>query len=102
MQWEALTALGSMLSALVIAVSAFLGVRELRELQRATQFDGTERLLNEFYGEDQRELIFTFLHTNWPVLSDVIGIVRDAENNRLRYDKTEFLYNEGQRYARSR
>ncbi|MBV8223266.1 MAG: hypothetical protein JO293_07880 [Candidatus Eremiobacteraeota bacterium] len=46
--WSAVAAIGSILSAAVIAVSAILALRQVRQLQRATQLDGTMRVFAQF------------------------------------------------------
>lgn len=48
MEWGALAAIGSLLSALVIAVSAIFALRQVNQLQRATQLDGTMRIFAQF------------------------------------------------------
>jgi hypothetical protein len=48
MTWEAIAALGSLLSALVIAVSATFALRQVNQLRRAAQLDGTLRIFAEF------------------------------------------------------
>ena len=48
MFWAALAAIGSVLSAGIIAVSAVLALRHVRQLQRATQLDGTLRVFAQF------------------------------------------------------
>ena len=47
MNWEALTATGTVLTAVIIAASALLGMQQLRELRRTALFDGTKRILDE-------------------------------------------------------
>jgi len=48
MEWGAIAAVGSVLSAVVIAVSAALALRQVNQLQRATQLDGTLRVFAQF------------------------------------------------------
>jgi hypothetical protein len=46
--WEALAAIGSILSVVVIAISAVFALRQVDQLQRAAQLDGTMRIFAEF------------------------------------------------------
>lgn len=46
--WEAVTAIGTLFSGLVIAVTVVLGLRQLFQLRRATQLDGTMRIYAAF------------------------------------------------------
>jgi hypothetical protein len=48
MNWAAVAAIGRILSAAVIAVSALFALRQVRQLQRATQLDGTMRVFAQF------------------------------------------------------
>jgi hypothetical protein len=48
MSWESLAAIGTLLSALVIAVSATFALRQVNQLRRATQLDGTMRIFAQF------------------------------------------------------
>jgi hypothetical protein len=48
MSWEAVAALGTLLSAIIIAVSATCALRQVNQLCRATQLDGTMRVFAEF------------------------------------------------------
>jgi len=48
MNWESLAAVGTLLSALVIAVSATFALRQFNQLRRATQLDGTMRIFAQF------------------------------------------------------
>lgn len=48
MDWAAVAAIGSIFSAVVIAVSALFALRQVRQLQRATQLDGTMRVFAQF------------------------------------------------------
>jgi hypothetical protein len=48
MEWGAIAAIGSLLSAVVIAISAIFALRQVNQLQRATQLDGTMRVFAEF------------------------------------------------------
>jgi len=48
MSWEALAAVGTLLSALIIAVSATFALRQVNQLRRATQLDGTMRVFADF------------------------------------------------------
>ncbi|MBV8171152.1 MAG: hypothetical protein JO219_04380 [Candidatus Eremiobacteraeota bacterium] len=52
MDWSAVAAVGSILSALVIAVSATFALRQVNQLQRATQLDGTMRVFAQFSDPD--------------------------------------------------
>ncbi len=47
MTWEAVTAISTAASALVIMITAIVGVHQLRHLRRATQLDGIMRLVEE-------------------------------------------------------
>jgi hypothetical protein len=46
--WEAITAIGSLLTVVVIAVSAIFALRNVTQLRRAAQLDGTMRIFAEF------------------------------------------------------
>jgi hypothetical protein len=48
MTWEAVSALGTVLTVVVIAVSAIFALRHVTQLRRATQLDGTMRIFAEF------------------------------------------------------
>ena len=48
MDWGAIAAIGTLLSAAVIAVSATFALRQVNQLQRATQLDGTMRVFAQF------------------------------------------------------
>jgi hypothetical protein len=73
--WEALTALGSLLSAVIIAVTVVLAAKQLRamnaqagatveqlhELRRATQFDAARTVLTDF-ASPQFSAAYRFVH----------------------------------------
>src|SRR5262252_5449991 len=48
MNWEALSAIASILTVMVFAVSAFFALRHVTQLQRAAQLDGTMRIFTQF------------------------------------------------------
>lgn len=48
MTWEAVTAIAALLSAGVIAVSAVFALRQVKQLSRAAQLDGTMRIFAHF------------------------------------------------------
>ena len=48
MNWTAIAAIGSLLSAAIIGISAVLALRHVKQLQRATQLDGTLRVFAQF------------------------------------------------------
>jgi hypothetical protein len=48
MTWEAISALGTVLTVVVRAVSAIFALRHVTQLRRATQLDGTMRIFAEF------------------------------------------------------
>jgi hypothetical protein len=48
MIWEALVAIATLLTVIVIGVSAYFALRQFRQLQRAAQLDGTMRIFAEF------------------------------------------------------
>jgi hypothetical protein len=48
MSWEELTALGTVASALIIAATVVLGLRQVSQLRRATQLDGSMRIYGMF------------------------------------------------------
>lgn len=48
MSWEALTAIGTLISAAVIAISVSLALRQVNQLRRTTQLDGTMRIFAQF------------------------------------------------------
>lgn len=47
MNWEAITALATAFTGVVILVTVLVGVRQLRQLQRATQLEGMMKLLED-------------------------------------------------------
>lgn len=62
MTWEALTAIATAFTGLVIAATVVVGARQLRltrdtldELRRATQLEGTMRILDDLMGPEFRE-----------------------------------------------
>jgi hypothetical protein len=46
--WDALTAIGSIVSAAVLLIGGAVAVYQLGETRRAAQFDGTQRVLDKF------------------------------------------------------
>jgi hypothetical protein len=48
MNWEALAAIASLLSTVIIAVSALFALRQVNQLRRAAQLDGTMRIFAHF------------------------------------------------------
>lgn len=52
--WEAVTAIASTSSAVVIALSAFAAVRQMRDAQRGQAFEGTETLLERWESPEMR------------------------------------------------
>jgi hypothetical protein len=54
MNWESLAALGTILSAVIIAVSAAFALRQVNQLRRATQLDGTMRIFAQFTLPERR------------------------------------------------
>lgn len=54
MSWEAITAIGTLVTALIIAITAVIGVRQLTELRRATMFDGTKRVVDQMRTPEMR------------------------------------------------
>ena len=54
MGWEAITAVGTLVTALVIAITAVVGIRQLAELRRATMFDGTNRIVEQMRTPEMR------------------------------------------------
>jgi len=52
MNWEALAAIGSILSAVVIAVSAVNALHQVNQLRRAAQLDGSMRIFAEFISQE--------------------------------------------------
>ncbi|MBV8669107.1 MAG: hypothetical protein JOZ28_07835 [Candidatus Eremiobacteraeota bacterium] len=70
MNWESLAAIGTLLSALVIAVSATFALRQVNQLRRATQLDGTMRIFAQFSDP-------SFIHARNFVLSDLQDRMED-------------------------
>src|ERR1700737_2141143 len=70
MNWEALIATGSILSAIVIAASAALALRQVNQLRRATQLDGTMRIFAQFTDP-------AFIEARNFVLADLEGKLKD-------------------------
>ncbi|MBV8639245.1 MAG: hypothetical protein JO322_14295 [Candidatus Eremiobacteraeota bacterium] len=70
MNWEALTAIGTLLSAVVIAASAILALRQVTQLRRAAQLDGTMRIFAQFSDPD-------FIAARNFVLSDLQHKLKD-------------------------
>ena len=54
MNWEAITAVASIASAVVIALSAFAAIRQMRNAQRGQTFEGTEILLQRWESTEMR------------------------------------------------
>jgi hypothetical protein len=52
MSWEALAAIGSLASTVVIAISAIFALRQVDQLRRAAQLDGTMRVFAQFSDPD--------------------------------------------------
>jgi hypothetical protein len=48
MPWEALTAIGTAFTGVIIAVTVVLGLRQLNHLRRSTQLDGLMRVFDAF------------------------------------------------------
>jgi hypothetical protein len=48
MTWEAIAAIGGLLSVVVIALSAIFALRQVNQLRRAAQLDGTMRVFAQF------------------------------------------------------
>jgi|ERR1700694_118409 len=48
MSWEALTAVGTLVSAAVIAISVIFALRQVNQLRRTAQLDGTMRIFAQF------------------------------------------------------
>lgn len=48
MNWDALTAIGSIVSAGVLLIGGAVAVYQLRETRRAAQFDATQRIVDRF------------------------------------------------------
>lgn len=55
MNWEAVTAIGTVFTGLVILVTVILGRRQLDQLRRATQLEGTIAVFAELDGPAQSE-----------------------------------------------
>lgn len=59
MDWNALTAIGSIVSAGVLVVGGAVAIYQLRETRRAAQFDSTQRIVDRFLDpEFNRALLF--------------------------------------------
>ncbi len=70
--FNALTAIGSIVSAAVLLIGGAVAVYQLRETRRAAQFDGTQRILDRFLERDfNRALRF--------VINDLPGRLREPE-----------------------
>ena len=70
--FNALTAIGSIVSAAVLLIGGAVAVYQLRETRRAAQFDGTQRILDRFLERDfNRALRF--------VINDLPERMRDPE-----------------------
>jgi hypothetical protein len=50
--WDALTAIGSIVSAGVLLVGGAVAVYQLRETRRAAQFDSTQRMVDRLLDRD--------------------------------------------------
>jgi len=57
MNWIAFTGLATAFTGIAILVTVFIGIRQLRHLQTATQLDGTLRLLEDLYAPKLLESI---------------------------------------------
>jgi len=53
--WEAVTAVATAATALIIAFTALVGAREVNHLRRATQLDGTLRIFDELSAPEVRQ-----------------------------------------------
>jgi hypothetical protein len=70
--FNALTATGSIISAAVLLIGGAVAIYQLRETRRAAQFDGTQRILDRFLERDfNRALRF--------VINDLPQRMRDPE-----------------------
>ncbi len=70
--WDALTAIGSIVSAGVLLVGGAIAVYQLRETRRAAQFDATQRVVDRLFERDfNRALRF--------VINDLPNRMRDPE-----------------------
>jgi hypothetical protein len=70
--FNALTAIGSIISAAVLLIGGAVAIYQLRETRRAAQFDGTQRILDRFLERDfNRALRF--------VINDLPERMRDPE-----------------------
>jgi hypothetical protein len=56
MSWEALTAIATLVTAAVIAITAVIGVRQLAELRRATMFEGAKRITDQWNAIESRKV----------------------------------------------
>jgi hypothetical protein len=67
MHWDAIAAIGGLLSVVVIALSAIFALRQVNQLRRAAQLDGTMRVFAQFSDPDfiaARNFVFTHLAEN--------------------------------------
>jgi hypothetical protein len=65
--WNAVTAIGTVLTAAVVAVTAIFGFDQLRQLRRATQLDGAMRILSDLNSPsylEARQFVATELQTS--------------------------------------
>jgi hypothetical protein len=63
--WEAITAVSTAVTALVIGATAVVGYRQLKHLRQATQLEGTLKIFDELNDEelrDARRFVLTDLH----------------------------------------
>ncbi len=72
MSWESIAALGSILSAVIIAVSAAFALRQVNQLRRATQLDGTMQIFAQFTAPE-------FITARSFVLSDLSEKLKDPQ-----------------------
>lgn len=127
MSWEAVAAFASLLSVVVIAVSATFALRQVNQLRRATQLDGTMRIFAQFSDPDfiaARNFVLGELperlkdpefvmelktyrnvdvskHSivkSWEVLEQVVRIQREATNNPYMWGGADFLYENAKRW----
>lgn len=70
MSWEPIAAIASLLSVVVIAVSAIFALRQVNQLRRAAQLDGTMRIFAQFSDPE-------FIAARNFVLSDLAEKLKD-------------------------
>ena len=87
MDWQAVAAVASLLSAAVIAVSAVFALRQVNQLSRAAQLDGTMRIFAHFTDQrfiEARNFVFNELSQKLkdPVFVQEIRTYRNVDLTR--------------------